>query len=118
MEMSTPSWNQFARDICWSPEISHALRLLALEAQIPEQGRPTRFRCDGLAVERTPAGEFICWRGSAGAGRSSVAGNGDEVLSALAPIPAHGASGAALREWLMMWGWTPPPRRRAAMAQP
>ena len=106
MTLNTPNWRQFAREVRWSPEISNALRLLALAA--PPEGRPTRFRCEGIAVDRLPTDEFICWRGSAGAGASRIAGNGDEVLRALAPIPAHGGSGAALREWLVMWGWTPP----------
>jgi hypothetical protein len=78
------------------------MRLLALAA--PAEGRPTRFRCEGIGVERLESGEFIRWRGSAGAGASCIAGTGDEVLRALAPIPAHGGSGAALREWLTMWG--------------
>lgn len=137
MTTDTPNWRQFAREVCWSPAISHAMRLLALSA--PLEGRPTRFRCEGIGVERLesgefvywreptgqsiavnrlPSGEFVCWRGSAGAGASRIAGNGDEVLEALKPIPAHGGSGAALREWLAMWGWTPPPKRQASQPPP
>lgn len=137
MTTDDPNWRQFAREVHWSPEISNALRLLALSA--PAEGRPTRFRCEGiavdrlesgefaysreptgqgLAVDRLSSGEFICWRGSAGAGASRIAGKGDEVLEALAPIPAYGGSGAALREWLAMWGWTPPPKHQASQPPP
>jgi hypothetical protein len=116
MTTDTPNWRQFAREVCWSPTISNALRLLALAA--PQEGRPTRFRCEGIAVDRLPSGEFTCWRGSAGAGISRIAGNGDQVLEALKPIPAHGGSGAALREWLAMWGWVPPPKRQASQPPP
>jgi hypothetical protein len=116
MTTDTPNWRQFARDVCWSPAISHAMRLLALSA--PLEGRPTRFRCEGIGVDRLESGEFICWRGSAGTGASRIAGNGDQVLEALKPIPAHGGSGAALREWLAMWGWTPPPKRQASQPPP
>jgi hypothetical protein len=116
MTTDTPNWRQFAREVCWSPELSNALRLLALAA--PPEGRPTRFMCEGIGVERLPSGEFVCWRGSAGSGASCIAGNGDQVLEALAPIPAYGGSGAALREWLTMWGWTPPPKRQASQPPP
>ena len=116
MTLSTPNWRQFAREVCWSPAISNALRLLALSA--PPEGRPTRFRCEGIAVDRLSSGEFACWRGSAGSGTSCITGNGDETLEALKPIPAHGGSGAALREWLAMWGWAPPPRRQASTPPP
>jgi hypothetical protein len=46
MTTDTPNWRQFTRDVCWSPAISHAMRLLALAA--PLEGRPTRFRCEGI----------------------------------------------------------------------
>lgn len=116
MTTDTPNWRQLPREVLRSTTISNALRVLA--QSVPPEGRPTRFRCEGMAVDRLPSGEFVYWWGSASAGTPCIAGNGDQVLEALKPIPAHGGSGAVLREWLAMWGWTPPPKRQASQPPP
>jgi hypothetical protein len=115
--MSTdPNWRQFAREVVWTVPVSNACRLL--DVTIPPEGRPRRFHCAGITIERKSDGEpFICWQGGAGSGVTRQVATGDDVLAFLAPSPSAGAHNMALREWLAMWGWVPPPRK-AAVAPP
>jgi hypothetical protein len=111
--MTTPdlNWPQLARRVAWTAELAAALEALGLE--VPPEGRPRRFAGPGCLVsvtlEEGRAQGFLCWRGKPAT--SAMMATGDDVLRFLAPIPAHGASGAALRQWLAWWGWQPPARK-------
>jgi hypothetical protein len=110
--MADPNWLKFQREVDWTPEVHAAISHLGIE--IPPEGRPLRFRCPSASVEVASDGCFVCWRGWHSLRASLVAGNGDEVIAALQPMPAYGASGKALRAWLQLWGWTPPVKGQAA----
>jgi hypothetical protein len=40
MTTNTPNWRQFAREACWSPAISNAMRLLIAGDQVLEALKP------------------------------------------------------------------------------
>jgi hypothetical protein len=128
-----PQWRRFAREVVWTPEVHAAVTLAGFE--IPPEGRPEQFRSPSTLVYRHSDGVFTCWRNllpamvmSQAGGSSycawlmSIAGQtavalgasvqavtGAEVIAALQPMPAYGASGKALRAWLQLWGeWSPP----------
>jgi hypothetical protein len=113
--MADAQWRRFAREVVWTPEVHVAVTLAGL--QIPPEGRPEEFRSPSTLVHRDSDGVFTCWRGlsrRASAmdqelGGSVQAATGTEVIAALQPMPAYGASGQALRAWLQLWGaWSPP----------
>jgi len=117
--MADPQWwRRFAREVVWTPEVHVAVTLAGLE--IPPEGRPDQFRCPSASVNRNSDGHFVCWAARMpDLGCSTVAATGAEVIAALQPMPAYGASGKALRAWLQLWGaWSPPVKASTTNTSP
>lgn len=139
-----PNWRQFAREVAWSPTVSAAMRLLDWPAEsIPPEGRPIAFRVHGARAEIRDESWFIAWRHEALDEEADLdsrflrfaacsqclsatpeqldargaSANGDALTTWLR-MKAATPQSAALREWLTMWGWEPPPKRARAGEPP
>jgi hypothetical protein len=112
------NWLAFSKRATWSTDLAQAFAALGLS--VSPDGAPRRFAGPDFTVEvvidQGGAAGFLCWRGPAGQGVSLMVATGAEVIEFLSPIPAHGESGRALRQWLEWWGWKPPARRAAGEA--
>lgn len=99
--MSNPSWKQFSA-IPFDATVASVINALAI---VPEgDGRPRSFVGPGkFRAAVTPAGLWLIYRD----GCSHYVEGPDAVRQA-AKLPAGTPSGDALRQWLRMWGWTPP----------
>lgn len=129
----SPDWKSFAQ-LPWTPESAALLRALGIQLDaIPPEGRPLHFRGPGCSATREPGDTVTIWRQPRLCedtydplllSRSQTVGPslrelengtadqavGDQLVK-LFRLPDGTPSGLALRQWLRLWGWTPPAKK-------
>lgn len=107
-----PDWRAFA-SLTWTANILPVLDALGVaDEAIPPNGRPRQFATvpwDKKNLQTVSIDEdniFIVFNGIG----SRRLGNGSDVLAHLNLRP-HYRDDKALKRWLCLWGWTPPPKK-------